>query len=58
MPTKTEIILRSGKLLRAGKPDANWRKKWVPEGDVEPCICSPYGPCRYHEKLLESKQKH
>ena len=39
-----------------GEPNPNWRADYIPEGDVEHCICNHYGPCRYHEKLLEKKK--
>jgi hypothetical protein len=43
-------------ITRVGETNANWQADYIPEDDVEPCICSKWGPCRYHEKLLESKK--
>ena len=43
-------------ITRVGNTNPNWRADYIPEGDTEPCICNKWGPCRYHEKLLESKQ--
>jgi hypothetical protein len=44
-------------ITRVGTENPNWRKDYIPEGDVEHCICNKWGACRYHEKLLEKSKK-
>lgn len=51
MPPKTTTI------IRVGTENPNWRADYIPDGDTEHCICNSWGPCRYHEKLLESKKE-